>query len=35
VEAAQERVQAGYCSQSLRVSHDIDGAGMSASGHYE
>jgi hypothetical protein len=35
VQAAQERVQAGYRGQSLGVSHDIHGAGMSASGHYE
>lgn len=35
VEASQERVQAGYRGQSLGVSHDVHGAGMSASRHYE
>jgi hypothetical protein len=35
VEAAHQRVQAGYSGQSLGLSHDIHGPGMSASGHYE
>jgi hypothetical protein len=33
VEATQERLQVGYPGQSLGVSHDAHGTGVSASGH--
>jgi hypothetical protein len=35
VEAAQQRVQAGYRGELLGMAHDIYGARVSASGHHE